>query len=913
MKHKQLFAGLLTAIAAVAMLSFTGPGDDLLHKMVDQLYKWRGDHPQEKVYLQFDKPNYAIGDDIWFKAYVTIGSKHQLSALSEILNVDLIDENDSVKRSLKLPVSNGLAAGDFALADSMKEGSYHIRAYTNWMRNESEGYFFDKTFTVVNSINNTVFTKTAFTYSTQNGKQKVNALINYTNIDGEPYSVKEVNYRIELNNKNIAHGKGITDDKGSLNVSFINTTTDMAATGRVVTNIKLDKKVVEKSIILKAVSNKVDVQFFPESGNLVNGVYSKVAFKAVAADGLGADIKGTVVDDQNQQVATFNSTHLGMGVFKMIPLSGKTYKAHVTYADGSEGVYDLPKAIDNGYVLDVDNSYDDNIVVKIMAGKALLESAAPTSGLLLVGQSGGEIYYAGNSADGGKTFTSTIAKSKFPSGIIQFTLFNDKGEPLNERLVFIRAKDEMALTVSADKQKYAPREKVKISLNAKNPKGVPVVGSFSASVIDLSKVKIDETAEESILSNVLLTSDIKGYVEKPGYYFHDPNPTTDADLDVLMLTQGYRRFEWKKVLADNFAPIVYQPEKTLQISGHIKTFSGKPVAGGKITLMSTAGGTFIIDTVADDKGNFAFKNLVFRDSIKFVVQARTVKDRKNVEIELDNIAAQPIGKNKNAADVEVSISDGLSAYLKNSKSKYNEDIKYGLGNHTILLKEVVVRDRKDKNAELMKNSNNLNGGGNADQVLTYKDFENIGGTFATALQMKASFVLVRRGADGLNRAYSTRSPGQPMQLIVDGVYVEPDFLDNLNTNEIGSVEVLRTIGNTAIYGFRGSGGVLVITTRRGGEGGVYNRYAPGVVTYSPKGYYRAREFYSPQYDDPKTNIQMQDLRTTIYWNPGVVTDKDGNTTLSFFNADGKGTYRVLIEGIDIEGNLGRQVYTYKVE
>jgi hypothetical protein len=913
MKHKQLFAGLLAAVVATAMLGFTGPGDDLLHKMVDQLYKWRADHPQEKVYLQFDKPNYAIGDDIWFKAYVTIGSKHQLSALSEILNVDLIDENDSVKRSIKLPLSSGLAAGDFALADSMKEGSYHIRAYTNWMRNEGEGYFFDKTFTVVNSINNTVFTKTAFTYSQQNGKQKVNALINYTNIDGDPYKAKEVNYHVELNGKNITRGKGITDDNGNLNVSFINTTADMAATGRVVTNIKLDKKTVEKSIIVKAVSTKVDVQFFPESGNLVNGVNCKVAFKALAADGLGANIKGTVVDDQNQTVTTFNSTHLGMGVFKIVPVSGKTYKAHVTYADGSEGTFDLPKAIDNGYVLDIDNTYDDDIAVKILPGKDLLDSATPTGGLLLVGQSNGEILYAGNSTDGGKTFTSVIPKSKFPSGIVQFTLFNDKGDALNERLVFISGKDEMNLTVSSDKQKYAPREKVKISINAKNPKNEPVVGSFSASVVDLSKVNVDETAEETILSNILLTSDIKGYIEKPGYYFHNPNATAQEDLDVLMLTQGYRRFEWKKILADNFAPIVYQPEKSLQISGHLKTFGGKPVAGGKITLMTTAGGTFIIDTVSDEKGNFAFKNLVFRDSIKFVVQARTVKDRKNIDIELDNIAAQPIGKNKNAADIEVSIGNGLAAYLKNSKSKYNEDVKYGIGNHTILLKEVVVRDRQNKNAELMKNSNNLNGGGNADQVLTYKDFQNIGGSFANALQMKASFILVKRGSDGQNRAYSTRSPGQPMQLIVDGVYVEPDFLDNLNTDEIGSVEVLRTIGNTAIYGFRGSGGVLVITTRRGGDGGVYNRYAPGVVTYAPKGYYRSREFYSPQYDDPKTNTQMQDLRSTIYWNPGIVTDKEGNTTMSFFNADAKGTYRVLIEGIDIEGNLGRQVYTYKVE
>jgi len=109
------------------------------------------------------------------------------------------------------------------------------------------------------------------------------------------------------------------------------------------------------------------------------------------------------------------------------------------------------------------------------------------------------------------------------------------------------------------------------------------------------------------------------------------------------------------------------------------------------------------------------------------------------------------------------------------------------------------------------------------------------------------------------------------------------------------------------------GGRKRLPTKRGDEGAVYNRYAPGVVTYASKGYYKAREFYSPQYDNPKTNTQMQDLRSTIYWNPNIITDKEGNTSMSFFNADAKGTYRVIIEGIDAEGNLGRQVLKYKVE
>ncbi|WP_183564455.1 carboxypeptidase-like regulatory domain-containing protein [Mucilaginibacter sp. SP1R1] len=904
MKYKKVPVVLLIALVSTVILGFKGPGDDLLGKLVDQLYKWRANHPQEKVYLHLDKPYYAVGDDIWFKAYVTIGSKHQLSAFSEILNVDLIDEHDSVKRSLKLPLISGLANGDFALPDTMKEGNYRIRAYTNWMRNEGEAYFFNKTISIVSVIHNTVFTKTAYTYSTQNGKQRVDALINYTDLNGNPYAGNEVTYRIELNNRSVFKSKGVTDDKGNLNASF-STSLNLTASGHIITNIKLtDKRVITRTVPIKAISNKIDVQFFPESGSLVNSIGSKVAFKAVGADGLGTDVKGNIVDEQNQVVTTFNSTHLGMGVFTLRPQSGKSYKAHMVYADGSEGSFDIPKAVDNAYVLSIDNSNNDELAIRILPGAELSNGDTPTGGLMLVGQSGGEIYYASKSADGGKTFTASVAKSKFPSGIVQFTLFSSTGEPLNERVVFIQNPDQLKLAVSATKQKYAPREKVTLNLNAKNSEDKPVIGSFSASVIDLAKVPVDESAEESIYSNVLLSSDLKGYVEKPGYYFADESPTTRADLDVLMLTQGYRRFDWKQVINDTFPPVVYQPEKTLQVSGHLKTFGGKPVANGKITLFTTAGGAFVLDTVSDSQGKFTFNNLIFRDSIKFIVQARTAKDRKNLEIELDNIAPQIVGKNKNAPDIQVNVNDGLSVYMKNSQLLFNEQVKYGIGNHTILLKEVVIKDTK---ILAVQHSSNLNGAGNADQVITYKDLENTGGQLSNVLQGRLLGVMFRG-----DTPYSTRGGG-PMQIIVDGVYMEAEFLNSVTVSDIASIEVLRTVGNTAIYGSRGGNGVLVITTKRGDEGAVYNRYAPGIVTYAPKGYYKAREFYSPQYDDPKVNTQMQDLRSTIYWRPNIITDKEGNASLSFFNADGKGTYCVVIEGIDGDGKLGRQVYKYKVE
>jgi len=155
----------------------------------------------------------------------------------------------------------------------------------------------------------------------------------------------------------------------------------------------------------------------------------------------------------------------------------------------------------------------------------------------------------------------------------------------------------------------------------------------------------------------------------------------------------------------------------------------------------------------------------------------------------------------------------------------------------------------------------------------------------------------------------------PMIIMIDGTMQETKsgMVTSLNAGNIEGVEVLSNMHNAAIYGSRGASGLILITTKRGRAVNNYYRDAPGVVLYTPKGFYKAREFYSPQYDNPKTNKKVADLRSTIFWKPDILTDSDGNASFSYFNADGKGTYRVVVEGIDADGNLGRQVYRYKVE
>jgi hypothetical protein len=896
MAYKRFIAGLLLSIVVIGAYSFNAD-DDIIARVQRQLDKWTTSHPVEKVHLHFDKPYYTAGDDIWFKAYVITGPLHRLQPDSGILNVELIDARDSIKQSLKLQLHNGLGYGDFALPDTLHEGSYRIRAYTQYMLNAGSDYIFDKAISIGNVITNKVFTKTKFNATTQNGRSIVTADINYTDASGTAYSGNTVSYSVMLNNTVLAKGKGITDANGNLHINLPADNADLLKQGRIVTGIGgTSDGTVHKSIPIRTMAGYADVQFFAEGGNMINGFPAKVAFKAIGADGLGIPIKGTVANTKGEEIAQINTSHLGMGTFTFTPQSGDTYKANIIYPDGTKASLALPKAGDKGYVLKVIEQGKNDLRIAIAA-------KGTTAPFMLVGQSAGKVYYSSRSTAGGDAFSTIVPKSKFPSGIAQFTLFSELGEPLNERLVFIQnSGDRLNLAVTADNQSYAPRQKVKLNIDVKDSDDKPAVGSFSVSVTDESKVPIDENTENNIFANLLLTSDLKGYIEQPAYYFNGTENAL-ADLDALMLTQGYHRFEWKKVLNDTPLPNQYAVEKTFTVSGRVTTPSGAPVANGKVELINFDDGLLKVDTLTDQNGRFAFTDIIYADGLKFLIQARNAKNKRDVVIKMDSLPPPSASNYKNVADFALNTGSAVTTYAQNSKQLYFEQIKAGLGNHVISLREVLIREKRIA----LKHSANLNGPGNADQVLLSKDLVNYGCVrLSDCLQGRLLGVLFNNGVP-----VTTRGGGR-MLVVIDGMYSDAAFMNSLNINDVQSIEVLRNINTAGIYGGRGGNGVLVITTKRGDEPTYYpQQFGRGIIPYHPKGIYKARIFYSPKYD-AKTNQKIADLRTTIFWQPNVVTN-DGKASVEFANAGGAGTYRVVVEGISSEGNIGRQVFRYKVE
>jgi len=811
MKAKSIicFTLLLACTCIYAFRLAEDPFEELLKKLAI----YNEEHAQEKVHLHLDKPYYAIGDNIWFKAYVIETYTNKPSKISNTLYVELINEEDSVKKELKLMLTSGITWGDFKLTDSLHAGIYRIRAYTQWMRNAGPDYFYDKTIMIGSSA---------------------------------------------------------------------------AETG---TMGKAVKRADEKNT-----SEKIAVQLFPEGGNLVENLPSKIGIKAINKKGMGEEISGSIIDNAGTEILNFKTNALGMGNFLLTPQPEKKYTARIKLKDGTVITTAVPTALTSGYVLTVNNTDSSKITARVYLSKDLVGPGE----IKLVIQHNNIVYNVLKTNTEKQIVSFSLPKKDMPAGVLHFTLFTPANLPVAERLVYLN-NPNILLNTSLNnlKPKYGKREKATVEILGSDDLK-PSAGSFSVSVTNTSVVTPDADNESNILTSLLLTSDLQGYIEKPNYYLRDGEVRV-AELDNLMLTQGWSRFVWKELAATKPKAPEFLPELTPSISGTVTTNGKKPVVKGKISLVSTSGGFFKIDTLTDDNGHFAFKDLAFSDSTKFLVQARTAKNSKYVQVKLDIPSAQIVTKNKNTGDIPVNVNEAIQNYVQQSKGYFDTQNKIALQNGALQLKEVAIVTKK-KSA---KYGNELVFG-KADQILTTKDL-NPNFNLVSSLANRLIGVTYKDGNFYATQRFS-RSP-KLLKIYYNGLEVQVPFVATIIPQDVISVDVLISPGLITASGQVYDGGSIVITAKEGSESMMGHH---GMVTYSPKGYNIVREFYSPQYT-PDHKETGEDERTTVYWNPNVITDANGTGKFSYYNTDQPGTYRVVIEGINDAGHLARKVYTYDVQ
>ncbi|MEP7252977.1 MAG: hypothetical protein ABI683_11380, partial [Ginsengibacter sp.] len=352
------------------------------------------------------------------------------------------------------------------------------------------------------------------------------------------------------------------------------------------------------------------VQLFPEGGNLVYGLQSKVAFKIAGAFGKGIAVPAAITDNNNDTVAKFAPRKFGMGTFEFTPIKGQRYKI-VAKIDGNNLVYDLPKIYDNGCVMQLkDDGTEMHVVVKTN-----IESI---NQVFLIAQTRGSVKIAKMQfvKDGIADFL--INKSLLGEGISQLTIFNDAKQPLCERLYFKRP-SQLKISVANISVDVTKRKKIDLHISTRDPAGKAINAQGSVSVFLIDSLQREPSL--NILNYLWLSSEIKGNVESPEYYFTNTGAEANIDLDNLMLTQGWRRFKWEEVLKNTKPSFTFLPEKEGHIiTGKILATSSAVPDTGVSGYLAVPGNNFKFTTVKSSGGIVNFNVGKFYGSHEIITQ-----------------------------------------------------------------------------------------------------------------------------------------------------------------------------------------------------------------------------------------------------------------------------------------------------
>jgi len=815
--------------------------------------------PQEKVYLHTDKSCYVAGEKIWFRAHLADASMHIPATVSRYLYVELIDPLDSVLVRVKIRPENGCYAGRIEVPEDSPESSYELRAYTNFMRGIGEDYLYAKSILIGHPQSRSVVADAKFEFESE---RRISAEFQFQNSDFT--ALKPETITVRINNGNPMTLKAEEDGRAGVKFSL-----PPDSKHRIVLLESVQNKYrYRKYISIPLPDNDPDLSFYPEGGVLLTGTAGRVAFKALKPDGRPADVEGIIYDSDHNEISDFKSAHLGMGSFTIIPQEGKTYYAVIK---NSEKHFALPPAATTGYAL-TSRWLKDRLFIAVLKPAGIIQQDK----LYLIGHTRGMVNFV-TRWEPKREFLALPGKS-FPSGVLHLILADKNMRPLSERLVFINNHDQARVNFHPDKATYAGRSLVSTRIGITGGDHTPLPASLSVAVTDDREVQTDSTS--NILTSLLLTSDLKGKIENPAYYFREGSEPAAA-LDLLMLTQGWRRYNVPDLLSGKLSRPTTFLEVGPEISGTVKTLlMGKPEADIPVTILSLKG-DYVESVNTDSLGHFYFRNGELPDSTRYIVQVMPGKGMKRFELLINTDEYPPHLLKPLPAQINRQL---LIKYGEKTEQKYT----YENGIRNIYLDEITVTAARKQVRKSEYYSY-------ADNSITEDVIDRFHPSNIRMLLMQLPGVMVT------GDKISIRGQGDPL-LVVDGITMDISNLDMINVFDVAQVDVLKNASNTAVFGSQGGNGVIVIFTK---EGKISFEPKPfHIKTIMPLGYQQPVAFYAPKYDTPESmEYKNPDLRTTIHWEPNVQTDSTGVASLNFYTADAETSYSVIMEGIAADGKL----------
>ena len=747
--------------------------------------------PHEKIYLHTDKPYYITGEKIFFRAFLLDGLFNRTALLSRYIYVELINPADSIVQRLKIRQDeNHLFYGAIPLSEELPQGAYKIRAYTQYMRNQGENSFYSKYVRISDPQILSVQAETDLRFA-EDGK--INASLRFIDAKTQEVIRKPKSIILRLNQDRFFTSK--PDNEGWFRVKL--NVPEKSEKRVLYVELTDDNHIFRQYIRIPYPEGDFDVSFYPEGGHLIAGQSSNVAFKAVDTSGKALDVNGEVVDSKGDIIVEFKTFYDGMGEFFICPNPDEHYQA-ICHSGGRTLKFDLPEVQKNTYSLKT-IVRDNKIWITI---NQFDQTSKPE--LFLLVHSGGFAIYA-KTWDPSKEFI-TFNTSDFPSGISHILLLTKDFQPVSERLVFLLNNDHGLAEFQTQKDIFRKREQVRAEIQLKDRVQKPLKGNFSIAVTNDREVVVDTTS--GIFSGILLRSELKGHIENPEYYFQKGNKNAEQAADLLMKTHGWTRYAIPDILRGELSYPEIPFERSQEFSGTVKSgLFSKLAKDFKVSLISLKYGFFDM-TETDENGRYVFRNFEFPDSTKYVIQALNSKGKGKQMTEL--FVNEEVFPEIQTDWVESVIQEETDRTLLDYVAKADLHYTYENGMRIIHLPEVQIKAR---NSEKKYKSAYYS---SPDFSFSTEDIERFGGADIMNLFYQVPGVVVMGNSIRIRGA-----SGTPLIVIDDIPYEssgEEDMasiLSMVNTNDIGQLDVLKNIGNTAIYGSRGANGVIVIYTKRG--------------------------------------------------------------------------------------------------
>lgn len=631
---------------------------------------------------------------------------------------------------------------------------------------------------------------------------------------------------------------------------------------------------------VKSDSSVLSVNFFPEGGNLVNGIQSRIGFEVKNKNGSVKDFNGYIINDNNDTVVFFSPLKFGIGNFDLTPQQGTKYKSVIVLPGSGTISKTLPPAYDNGYVLKLTENDQQQVIISVKRKRMAGEQ--PTNQILLAAHTR-QVLKVAEKAFITDSAIFVIDKNRLDEGITHFTLFNNNDKPVCERLFYIKPQQKISVNVNTDRKEYTNRQRIDLSLN-NNTGADQTPLNLSASVFYVDSLQgIDAS---NIVNYMWLVSDLAGSIESPDYYFsNDVNVAATADN--LMLTHGWRRFKWEDVSKGDDSFIRHLPEINGQlVTGRvIDSRNGQPAAGINAYL-SVPGRPFGFYTSRSDKNGivrFEVKN--YYGNSQIIAQPG---------IDADSFYTVNIIK-----PFDEITSPGTLPFYKPQRDFKTQILQRSIG---MQVQNVYTGDSLRNFIEPLI-SDTLPFYGKAEASYKLDDYKR----FTTMEEVLREYVLEvgvgMRNAKPMIKIFNPQEhdfyKGYALVLL-DGIpLTDVNRIFEYDPLKVRKLDVIQT---RYVLGQSIFNGIASFSTYEGGYDVL--ELDPKLLAIDYPGLQMQREFYSPVYEtEEQVQKRIPDFRTTLFWTPDITTDKEGKATLRFYSADRKGKYIAVLQGMDEKGNF----------